>query len=254
MRVLVTFAVEAEFAPWRKKGNLNARTANGFEVHEGKVARATVDFVVTGMGMANARRGTQAAWNTEHKLCIGAGFAGALKPALKIGDVLAARAVQQLGKKVTLECSRNLVAVALENRALEAKLFLTADRVVATAEEKKRYSSLADAVDMEGFATLSVAKEKNVPAIVVRAISDRLDEDVPSNVDTTLDERGRVKMGRVVKHLAAHPLQIPALIGLGKKSRIAAEALEHFLQSFINELSFKTQGWLPPDFHEVAAP
>lgn len=253
MRVLVTFGVEAEFAPWRKLRNLSAREVSGFTVQEAIIGRATVDFVVTGMGMENARRGTEAALSKEHQVCIGCGFAGALKPTLKIGDVIVARAVQELGKSKTLECSRNLLMAASENRAIEARMFLTTNRVIGTSEEKQRLSPFADAVDMESFATISVAKERNVSAVAVRVISDRLNEDMPAEIDATVDERGRVRIGGVVKHVAAHPLQIPALIRLGRKSHTAAEALAHFLKGFINDLSLRTHGWPPPDLQEVAA-
>jgi adenosylhomocysteine nucleosidase len=253
MRVLVTFAVEAEFAPWRKLRNLSNRQTRGFTVHETRIGRAAVDFVVTGMGMENARRGTQAVLNEDHTVCIGAGFAGALRPALKIGDVLAARAVRQVGKSKTLECSRNLFMAAYEHQAIEAKLFLTSDQVVGTSAEKQRLSPFAEAVDMESFATISVAREHNVSAVAVRVISDRLDEDTPGEIETTIDERGRVKIGSVVKHVASHPLQIPALIRLGRKSHTAAEALAHFLEAFIKEMSFRSHGWPPPDLGEVAA-
>jgi adenosylhomocysteine nucleosidase len=253
MRVLVTFAVDAEFAPWRKLRDLTSRELSGFTVHEAKIGRAAVDFVVTGMGTENARRGAEAAITKDHKACLACGFAAGLKPALKIGDVLAARAVRKMGKNKTLECSRNLFMAAYENQAIEAKMFLTADQVIATAEEKQRLSPFADAVDMESFATISVAREKNVSAVAIRVISDRFDEDVPAEIETTLDEHGRVKIGGVAKYVASHPLQLPALIRLGRKSHTAAEALAHFLEAFIKELSLRSHGWPPPDLQEVAA-
>jgi adenosylhomocysteine nucleosidase len=252
MRVLVTYAVETEFAPWRKLRDLSSREAGGFAVYEAKIGRATVDFVVTGMGIGNARRGAEAVINREHKACIGAGFAGALKPSLKIGDVLAARAIRELGKNKTLQCSGNLFMAACENQAIEAQLFLTTDRVIGTAEEKQRLSPFADAVDMESFATISVARENRVSFVAVRVISDRFDEDMPADIDATIDEQGRLKAAGLVKHIASHPLQIPALWRLGRKSRTAAEALAHFLEAFIKELSFRSHGWPPPDLAEVA--
>jgi hypothetical protein len=132
-------------------------------------------------------------------------------------------------------------------------MFLTSDRVIDTAEEKKQLSPFADAVDMESFATLSMAKQKNLPAVAIRVISDRFDEDMPADISTTVDDRGRVKIGGVVKHLATHPLQLPALIRLGRQSHTAAEALSHFLEAFIKELSFRSHGWPPPELQEVAA-
>jgi adenosylhomocysteine nucleosidase len=251
--VLVTFAVDAEFAPWRKLRDLKARETAGYVVYEGRIGRANVDFVVTGMGMENARRVTEAVITAEHKACIGAGFAGALKPALKVGDVLAARAVQVIGKNKTLESSQNLFMAAYENQAIDAKMFLTVDHPIDTAEEKKQLSPFAEAVDMESFATMSVALERNVSCVPVRVISDRFDDDMPTEIDTTIDEHGHVKIGGVIRHVATHPLQIPALIRLGRQSKTAAEALAHFLEAFIKELSFRSHGWPPPDLAEVAS-
>jgi adenosylhomocysteine nucleosidase len=253
LRVLVTYAVEAEFAPWRKLRNLDSRREGAIKVHEGRIGRAAVDFVVTGMGMENARQVTEAVLNEGHNACIGAGFAGALKPSLKIGDVLAARAVQVLGKGKKLECSRNLFMAAYENQAIEAKMFLTTDHLVGTSEEKQKLSPFAEAADMESFATLSAARKKGVSCVVVRVISDRFDEDVPAGIDTTVDAFGRVNVRRVAKHLVTHPLAIPALIRLGRQSKTAAEALAHFLEAFIKELSFRSHGWPPPDLEEVAS-
>jgi adenosylhomocysteine nucleosidase len=253
MRILVTFAVEAEFAPWRKLRTLQSMTVGGLEMFQAQIGRATVDFVVTGMGMENARRGCEAAMAAPHTICIASGFAGSLKETHKVGDILAARAVQQLGKSKTIECSRNLFMAAYENQAHEARMFLTADKVIATAKEKKQLSPFADAVDMESFATLSVAKQKNLPAVAIRVVSDRFDQDMPVDVATTVDERGRVRIGGVVKHVASHPLQLPALIRLGRQSHTAAEALSHFLEAFIKELSFRSHGWPPPELQEVAA-
>jgi adenosylhomocysteine nucleosidase len=252
MRILVTLAVEAELAPWRKLRDLRSHMVNDRELHQAQIGRATVDFVVTGMGMDNARKGAEVAMSVPYTICLAAGFAGSLKPIYKVGDVLAARAVQQIGKSKTIESARNLFIAALENQALEAKMFLTADTVIATAEEKERLRPFADAVDMESFATLDVAREKRVSAVALRVISDRFDEDMPANVDTTVDEKGRVKVRGVIKHIAKHPLQVPALIRLGRHSHTAAEALAHFLEGFIKELSFREHGWPPPELQEVA--
>lgn len=220
---------------------------------QAQIGRATVDFVVTGMGMENARRGAEVAMAAPHTICIASGFAGSLKKTHKVGDILAARAVQQLGKSRTIECSPNLFMAARENQALEARMFLTTDKVIATVEEKQRLSPFADAVDMESFTILSVAEERKLPAAAIRVVSDLFDEDMPADISTTVDERGRVKIGEVVKHVASHPLQLPALIRLGRQSHTAAEALCHFLEAFIKELSFRSHGWPPLELQEIAA-
>lgn len=253
MRVLVTFAVEAEFAPWRRLRNLEARNVGDYTLYEAQIGRAAVQFVVTGMGQENARKGASEGLSSPQDICIAAGFAGALNPAFKVGDVVVASAVQQLGKSKMLECSRSLARAAWGSDAKRGKLFLTADTVVASAEEKKKLSPFADAVDMESFATIATARERNVSAVAIRVISDTFDQDMPAEIDTTVDEFGRVKIGGVVKHIATHPLQLPALIRLGRQTRTAAEALAHFLEAFIKDLSFRSHGWPPPELQEIAA-
>jgi adenosylhomocysteine nucleosidase len=253
MRVLVAFAVEAEFAPWRKLRDLKTAMAGGREVFQTQIGRAAVDFVVTGMGMENARRGAEAAMSEAHTVCIASGFAGSLKAAHRVGDVLAAQSVQRLGNSKAIECSRHLFMAACEHQAVEAKVFLTVDQVIGMAKEKQKLSPFADAVDMESFATLSVAKEKNLPAVVIRVISDRFDEDMPADIATTVDERGRVNIRGVAKHIARHPLQLPALIRLGRQSRTAADALAHFLEAFIKQLSLGSRGGPSAEQQEAAA-
>jgi len=253
MRVLVTFAVEAEFAPWRKLGNLETCQVDGIEISQAQIGRANVDFVVTGMGRENARKTAEIVMSRRYTICISSGFAGALRPTYNVGDILAASAVQQLGESKIIECSQNLSVAAYENHAVRAKMFLMVDKPVTSAQEKERLSPFADAVDMESFAVLEIAEQKNIPAVAIRVISDRFGENLPADIDTTVDEFGRVKIGGVVKHIASHPLQLPALIRLGRHSRAAAQALANFLIAFIKELSFRSPRWPPPELSEIAA-
>jgi hypothetical protein len=77
--------------------------------------------------------------------------------------------------------------------------------------------------------------------------------DVPANVNAMVDDKGQVKIGGVLRYVARHPLQLPALIRLGRDSRTAAEALAHFLEAYIKKLSFSSHGWPPAELQEVAA-
>jgi len=123
MRILVTFAVEAEFAPWRKLRNLQPIAVGELQMFQAQIGRATVDFLVTGMGIENARRAAEVAMSVPHTICIASGFAGSLKATHKVGDILAARAVQQLGKSKTIECSRNLFMLLTKIKRLKPKCF-----------------------------------------------------------------------------------------------------------------------------------
>jgi len=255
MRILVTFAVEAEFAPWRKLRDLRVNKVDEVSVSRAQIGRASVDFVVTGMGSENARRVANVVMAQPYSVCIAAGFAGALKPEHSIGSILAADAVQQIGKAKTMQSSRRLVFVAINDGAIHSKMFLTSDSVIRSAEEKAKLAPFGDAVDMESFAILSVAHEHKISAVAIRVISDTSNRDMPIFLDAVVDDMGRVKIGGLVSKIVRHPIHLPALIRLGRDSRTAAEALAHFLEAYIRKLSFLTHGWFPEGqgLEEVAA-
>jgi nucleoside phosphorylase len=253
MRVLVTFAVEAEFAPWRRLPNLREITVGGISAHQAQIGRAQTDIVITGMGMGNARRVSEAFLAQPYQFCITAGFAGALGEKHSVGDILVAESVHDLGKSKTLPCSRDLVYAARDDGAELVKMFLTSNQVVSTAEEKARLAPFADAIEMESFAIVATAQHHKKSVVAIRVISDSVLHDVPPDVSTMVDEKGQVKIGGVVRYVARHPLQLPALIRLGRDSRTAAEALAHFLEAFIKKLSLSTHGWPPAELQEAAA-
>src|SRR5690349_25127451 len=138
MRVLVLYAVDAEFAPWRKLRDLREVRIGERSVQQAQVGRALVNFVVTGMGAENAWHVADSVMHEPYQFCIAAGFAGALNEKHAVGDVLVADAIQKLGKSKTLSCSRNLVYAARDDGAKQVKLFLTADHVVKPQAEKAR--------------------------------------------------------------------------------------------------------------------
>jgi hypothetical protein len=92
-----------------------------------------------------------------------------------------------------------------------------------------------------------------LPMVAIRVISDTTRRDLPARIDTMVDEEGRLRIGGVVRQVVSHPLQLPALIRLGRESKTAAEALAHFLEAYIKTLSFGAHGWPPPELQEVAA-
>src|SRR6202162_5547078 len=252
MNILITYAVEAEFAPWRAL-NMEKVTIGNVTLQRAHIGQATVDFVITGMGAANATRVADAVISNSHSVCIVSGFAGALRLAVKLGDIVACERVQHHTNRQTEICDANLLAHASENGATRIATLLTTDHVVNTATEKNRLSAFAEAVDMESFAILHAATKKKVSAAVVRVVSDSFDRDMPAELDTIMDPQGHVKIVGVVCYLAKHPLMVPALVRLGRDSKSAAEALAQFLESYIDKLSSATHGGPPPALQEVAA-
>jgi nucleoside phosphorylase len=252
MNILITYAVEAEFAPWRAL-NMEKVTVGNFTVHRAHIGRVTADFVITGMGAANAERVADAVIARTYSFCIISGFAGALKSCVKMQDIVACEKVQDHASAQAETCDADLLAHASENGAKRITTLLTTDHVANTATEKNRLSTFADAVDMESYAILHAANKKAVPTAVLRVISDSFDRDMPAELDTIVDSQGHVKIAGVVRYVAKHPFNVPALVRLGRESKIAAEALARFLESYINKLPSSTPGNPPPELQEVAA-
>src|SRR5438477_6122143 len=104
MRILVTFAVEAEFAPWRKRHDFQpneirisgfAKAARSFQAD---VSGVTLDVLLTGIGWNSRSRNLsaealQTILSNDPKVCISTGLAGGLAPGLCIGDIVAAEEI-----------------------------------------------------------------------------------------------------------------------------------------------------------------
>jgi hypothetical protein len=115
--------------------------------------------------------------------------------------------------------------------------FYSADHVVSSADEKQRLGESADAVEMESFEILREAQAAGVPAVAVRAISDTVGEDLPLDMNQVFTDQGQVSIPRVLGQVALKPQSLPGLIRLGRNSRIAAQSLAHFLDSYVVALA-----------------
>ncbi len=266
MKVIVTFAVETEFAPWKKALNFRATVRDGLAIHSCAIGAADVDFVVTGMGARNATRCVEILLRESYDLVIAAGFAGALRSDLSVGDIVVANVVrrqspeapasqldQQLGGPKAIASDAGLVSLASANGARIIETILSVDQIAGTAEEKARLAPFANAADMESFSILSAARAHRIPAAAIRAISDSFEQDLPAGVDTLLDDAGRVSVPGVVRYVSAHPLAVPAVIRLGRRSKSAAETLAHFLESYIRNLTLASAAGAPEELQGVAA-
>jgi adenosylhomocysteine nucleosidase len=241
MRILVTFALETEFAPWRAMRTFRRSSSGSADTFLAEIDGAEIAVVLTGAGPRQAVRAASQALRSDFdslNFCISSGLAGALRPEYKIGDVLVARSVfselpqETLGSQI-LECSGSLVSFAADLGATVVRRFYTADRVVARVDEKQHLGETADAVEMESFEILSEATASGVPAVAIRAISDAADEELPMDMNQVFTDEGQVSIPRVVGQVARHPQALPGLIKLGQQSKRAAESLAGFLDRYV---------------------
>jgi adenosylhomocysteine nucleosidase len=240
MKILVTFALENEFAPWRAMREFRPEQWGQGAVDVANVGAAKVGVVLTGVSPKPARTAAAKVMGHQDEInfCVSSGLAGALRPELQIGQVVAARGIFTEPVNVEeitdlIESSGPLVTFAEELGAMVVDRFYTAGRVVARSEEKRMWGKAAGAVEMESFDILSVAAESGVPAIAIRSISDTVDEDLPLDMNRIFSDEGQVSLPRVIGELVRHPGSVPSLVRLGQNSKAAAESLAHFLDSYV---------------------
>src|SRR5207244_938695 len=100
MRVLVTFAVEAEFAPWRKLRGFEKMTKGKAQFFRARIGASEVNVLLTGVGGKNAwLQATKVICDGEVDFCISSGLAGALRPEYHLGGVLAVKEDQAVGSQ-----------------------------------------------------------------------------------------------------------------------------------------------------------
>ena len=127
MTVAVVFALEREAAPFRRL----AREWRHVSIH------------VSGVGRVRARAAAERLIGSEPSLVIAAGFCGALKPGLRVGDVVTSPRI------------------------------VTVDHLVTDPAEKRRLGELHDAVDMESATVAANGFRYRIPNATLLCVSDK---------------------------------------------------------------------------------
>ncbi|MGB9243227.1 MAG: hypothetical protein WCC03_07745 [Candidatus Acidiferrales bacterium] len=250
MKILVTFALENEFAPWRALHKFRETTWGKADVFSTEINGADVRVLLTGVGQRPAKLAlSKIAWGESGTLeyCVSSGLAGGLRPEYSIAQIVAAREIasegtrdENGGPKVTLS-SASLVSFASECGATVVERFYSAERAIGRPDEKKHLGKIADAVEMESFEVLAAATDAGVPAVAIRAISDTSEEPLPLDMNEVFSDEGQLSISRVVGQVAMHPQALPGLVRLGQQSKKAAESLAQFLDRYIARIAASAQ-------------
>jgi adenosylhomocysteine nucleosidase len=259
MRILVTFAIKAEFSQWSSRHLFvpyefeNWERRREFDLFKANIGPNEVTVLLTGIGGDNAAKAMLSIPIDLHDVCISSGLAGSLDTALKPGDVIVARTSQTLEQGFKAASDATLVDLAVATGAKTVQVSLTSEKIVATAVGKEDLSQRGSVVEMESTYILVAAAQSHVPAVAVRAISDAADEDLPVDFARVLDSHGHLKMGGLLKEVGLSPYRIPLLIQFGRQSRAAGKSLADFLDRYISAISQNWTRVAPPKIEEVSA-
>jgi len=259
MRILVTFAIDAEFAQWKARHPFvpyefdESGKRRDFDLFRANIGATEVTVLLTGMGSENARKSMESSSLERPDVFISTGLAGALDEALRPGDIVAARTSEVIARRLRTESDAGLLDLAAQAGARVVNVFLTSETIVATAREKQLLSVSGSVVEMETTHVLAEATRRQVPAVAIRSISDAAEEDLPVDFQRIADSRGHVKVGGLLKELALHPNRLPLLVRFGQQSRASSEALADFLDRYISLIAEKWPGTRTSEREEISA-
>ena len=236
MKILVTFAVRAEFAPWRRRRSF-LRLPGDLPVFEAMFGGARVRAILTGMGQDHALDAAKKSLAYKPDICISTGLAGSLRSEYRPGDILAARLVSEVREPVAVASHRELLSTAVDCGARQIERLTTSRTLVARAEQKWELRNQAEAVDMESYTILAEAARCGVPAVAIRAISDTADFNMPYDFERACDAQGQIRPMGVFLQILREPSGLPDLLKLTHDSRYASRRLADFLDAFAGTLA-----------------
>ena len=150
------------------------------------------------------------------------GFAGGLDPALRPGTVVIPNSILSEGHSYATEPALADRFGGLTGHCLVADALAATD---AAAKRRLHAKTGAHAIDLESGSVARVALAHGLPFVVVRAISDAAERDLPPAALQALDRRGRIDLMRVLGSLLRQPMQLPALLSLASDALLARRAL-----------------------------
>jgi adenosylhomocysteine nucleosidase len=184
-------------------------------------------LVLAAVGLRASQLSARVAARRMPDLVISAGACGALAPALEEGDLVVPEAVVAVGGE---RMSSAPVAGLVRRGTL-----LTVDAAVATAAAKARLwmETGALAVDMESAVIFAWARERGVPALAVRAVSDTATRGVPPDLAAVVAADGRVHPMRAMTAALARPRAIADAIALRTGTTAALKTVAQTLATIM---------------------
>lgn len=211
-------------------------TGGRFVFRGGRLGAIRVAVVETGPGAKLAARGTQALIDAHHPTwVISAGFSGALRPELKLGDIVVGTGIHTTdGRQLSLDLRYEPDPA----RGVHSGWLVNSDRIVRTVVEKKQLAESTSglAVDMESFAVADACRTAGQKFLAIRAISDDLSKDLPAEAIAIFAANGYKRWGVVAGSLWNRPSSATDLWQLREQAATAADSLAAFLPEILEQL------------------
>ncbi|MGZ4980906.1 MAG: phosphorylase family protein [Methylobacter sp.] len=190
----------------------------------------TIVLAYSGAGADNARAASELLITQGAVRLISWGCAAALSELLKPGDlILADTLIDAEGTQIDvhnawLEFTKNLISTQIKIHTGSLAESLT---IVAAAKDKKHLHAQTGAIalDMESAAIGTVARQNDLPFLVIRTVADPVNMDLPKAINHSLNDEGDIVLAKLLAFIALHPTELPGLIKLGLHFNAAKSTL-----------------------------
>lgn len=250
--ILILAAVNEEIAGIKQRMTINQKMVMGHATcWEGTWEGYAILLMRTGIGRVRAVRALQAVLEKyQVVLTLSIGFAGGLDEALSLGDLVLADTVLELepagpGAQATATeyaLDSGLVNQAMllscpEGATLHRGGLVTVDTAVTQPEDKRALGERfkASAVDMETSALVKQSREKDLPLVSIRAISDTVDQEL-ADLGHLVKDDGEVDMAKASWHILTHPTDLPKALSLKSQCQQAEANLTQFVSGYLKNL------------------
>jgi adenosylhomocysteine nucleosidase len=215
-KVGIVVALDREVSPLTKKFAKRSGGPAGLTVFDNR----NVTLVCGGMGAKQAA--AAASWliaSNKPEIVMSVGFAGALIPDYKAGDVITPGTVIDGGTGDRFAAG-------------DGNVVLVSNAGVLGEAGKRQLAAkfAAQAIDMEAAAVARVAQQNGVPFVAVKAISDPLDFAMPP-MDRFVNEAGKFRTLSFLAYMAIRPGSWPLVAELNANAKKASSQLCHWLEN-----------------------
>ena len=256
--IAVVIAIAEEVRDYLDEGGF--KRAHGESTNRFYESPQKPDVVVVegGVGRDRAEMATgEVIERYSPELLISAGFAGAVKPGLRVGDLFVCDRVWSVDGdpafwKPEAASTRKLVGDESKER-LSGKIggpvheFLFAGCLsvgvfVGSSSLKGWIGSNfpVSVIDMESFWVSQLAAEHGIPHVVLRSVLDPMEETLPQFVGSAAVSGSVRSWLPAVKYMVSRPLEAPHLLNLARQTKTARASLSNLLTSITS-----SQKWSP---------
>jgi adenosylhomocysteine nucleosidase len=234
VKILICCALEHEALPLVKTFHLKPVHSSAC-LFTGVYGEHELKLALTGPGKDNIKAAFPEIFELSlPDAVLSYGFAGALSPLLRKGDVLVVNQVMMNDPEIPvfqIPLQKNLISSYEGSFSVHEGALLSTLLVIGLPEEKKSLgrSSDASAVDMESYYLCEEALKRKLKFFAVRGITDDLNENIPAVMQHWTGPNGKILKQKMFQDILKNPGIILPLIRLGVACR---KANRHMIQVF----------------------